>query len=253
MRLRTLLLVFALALPVLLAAGFPLRLALELVDGEAALSARSATGSVWNGRLHAASIGHVALGDARIRLSPLWLVTGSGTVALDTSAATLRLQHGRRRGLAAAAGKLSLPATALLPGAGLELQAEQLQLLFSGDSCHQASGQLGIIASRPDGTTLAVLHGAPTCEGRSAVFRLAAQSGEGPLARMHLTARIDPDGRWDMEARLPVVDDPAAGSVLEAMGFQPGPGGWSRLERGNLYQTTSPPASGSADRSVPPM
>ena len=54
---RLLLLVFALAVPAMLLATLPLGLALDMTGaGHRGLSARSASGSVWNGRLEGASL-----------------------------------------------------------------------------------------------------------------------------------------------------------------------------------------------------
>lgn len=235
MKVRTLLLVFALALPVLLLIGFPLRLALELVDAErTGLSARAATGSVWNGQLHDASLRGMPLGDAATRLAPLSLFTGTAVVKLTTPGLSIALQHGRRRGLDRVDGSLPLSSTPLLPGARLLPQADELRVLFTKDTCHAVGGRLTVAIDRPDGTRLVVLQGAPACEGRAALLPLAALDGSGPLARMQATARIHPDGQWELEARVPVVDDPTLRPALEAAGFQPGPAGWSRVEHGRL-------------------
>lgn|SRR5690606_25754734 len=232
---RRLLLVLALALPAMLLATLPLRLALELPGiAHWGLAARSASGSIWNGRLEGASVRDMALGDASVRLSPLPLLLGTTAARLSAPGVDARLLHGRRRGVDRLEGRLTLPPSSLAAGIPLQLQASSLQVLFSDDACHAASGRVTLVAGKADGPPLAVLEGAASCEGRTAVLPLAAVSGEGPLARLQASVRIHPDGQWDIEAQAPVVDDPALGIALEAAGFQPGPGGWSRAERGRL-------------------
>lgn len=232
---RILLLIFALAVPAMLLAALPLGLALDMAGaGHWGLSARSASGSVWNGRLEGASVRGIGLGDASLRLSPLPLLLGARALWLSTPQADARLLHGRRRGLDRLDGELALPASTLLAGMPLRVQARGFQVLFSGDACHAAEGRITLVADRADGSPLFALEGSPACEGRAAVLPLAALDGDGALARLQATLRMHPDGQWELEAQVPVVDDPALGIALEAAGFQPGPGGWSRVERGRL-------------------
>lgn len=232
---RAPLLLFALAVPVMLLAALPLRLALDMADaGRAGLSARSASGSVWSGRLQGASLRGIELGNASVRLSPLPLLLGTRTVRLSAPHLDARLLQGRHRGIDRLDGRLAMPPSTLLAEVPLRVQAHGLRILFSADACHAAQGRITLVGDRADGSPLFTLEGSPACEGRAAVLPLAALAGEGPLARMQASLRLHPDGQWDIEARVPVVEDPAAGLMLEAAGFQPGPGGWSRTARGQL-------------------
>lgn len=232
---RTLAGLFAALLPVLLLVALPLRIALEW-SGPAgqALTARMAAGSVWNGRLEDAFLAGIPLGDAELKLSPLSLVTGSPAVRLVSPTLTTTLQMGRRQGLAQADGSLLLPADSLMPGAGLILRAERLTALFSADTCLQASGLLNVALVGPDSAPLAVFEGPAVCSGRSAVLSLASAGGEGLLAQGRATLRFHPDGQWEVEVQVPGTQDPRSRQMLEAMGFLPGPGGWSRMARGVL-------------------
>lgn len=232
---RLLLLVFALAVPAMLLATLPLGLALDMTGaGHRGLSARSASGSVWNGRLEGASLRGIELGDASLRLSPLPLLLGARALRLSAPQADARLLHGRRRGVDRLDGQLALPPSSLLAGIPLRVQARGLQVLFSGDACHAAEGRITLVGDHTDGSPLFTLEGSATCDGRTALLPLAALDGDGTLARLQATLRMHPDGQWELEAQVPVVDDPALGMALEAAGFQPGPGGWSRAERGRL-------------------
>lgn len=236
MRRRTLWLAFAAALPLMLAASFPLRLALDLADAEGAgLSARAATGTVWNGRLHDTRVGGVTLGDAGARLAMLPLLAGTVAVDITTPSIMARLTAGRSAGIARATGSLSLPASALMPGTRTLARTDGLELQFRGGDCIRAGGRVAIAIDRVDGGSLGLLEGSPDCEGRTAVLALATVDAGGPLARLQATARIHADGAWELEARVPVAADPAARAALEALGFQPAPGGWSRLDRGRLH------------------
>src|SRR5690606_912002 len=127
---RRLLLVLALALPAMLLATLPLRLALELPGiAHWGLAARSASGSIWNGRLEGASVRDMALGDASVRLSPLPLLLGTTAARLSAPGVDARLLHGRRRGVDRLEGRLTLPPSSLAAGIPLQLQASSLQVL----------------------------------------------------------------------------------------------------------------------------
>lgn len=237
---RRLLLLFALAFMAMLIVVLPLRLALDLAGAEQlGLSARSASGSLWNGRLEEARLHGIELGNASARLSPLSLLVGTRAVRLSAPQLDARLQLGRRRGLDHLHGQLALPPAALLPGLRLGVQADALQVLFLDDACDAAGGRVTVAVDQADGSPLLTLDGTAACEGRAAVLALAASAGDGPLARMQATARIHSDGQWTLDARVPVVDDPASRLALEAAGFHPGPGGWSRVERGSLQSVGS--------------
>lgn len=236
MRPRTLLLLFLLALPALLLATFPLRLGLELAGAERlGLAARVASGSLWRGRLHEARLHGVALGDASVRLGFWPLLAGTRALAVETPALRGRILQGRRQGLDGLDGGLSAEDVPFLPGLQLVARADGLRTLFAGDTCREAGGRLAIAVQRPgDAAPLAELEGAPACAGRTVELPLGARGGQGPLSRLQAHLRLHGDGQWELEARVPVVDDPAGRLLLEAAGFQPGPGGWSRVERGAL-------------------
>ncbi len=232
---RRLLLLFVLLLPAMLAATLPLGLALETAGARKwGLSARHAGGNIWNGRLLDASIRGLALGNAQAGLLPLRLLAGDRAVWISTPGLQAQVVAGRRWGVQDLHGHFSLPTHALASALPVQVQADGLQVLFADDACHAASGRVVLSSDAAAGAPMLVLEGSPACEGRAAVLPLAAVAGEGPLARMQASLRVHADGQWELEARIPVVEHPSARIALEAAGFLPGPGGWSRVERGRM-------------------
>lgn len=215
----------------------PLRLVLGIAGlGDAGLTARSAEGSVWAGRLRGARFGDVALGDLDAHLSPWPLVLGHARIELDTPADTPALAlHGAvgvsRSGVRAddltatiAPGRLFAP----LPVTALALDAVSVR--FEDDACVAAEGRVrATLAGDFSGIALPQsLSGAIRCEGRALLIPLAGQAG---AERVDL--RVEADGRYRATVALQPADA-AALARLAALGFVEGAGGYALSVEGRL-------------------
>lgn len=214
-------------------AGLLLALPLQLVLPRLAPSGLAATavdGSLWRGHLHTARWNGVELGNLRLGLAPLSLLTGSPTIHLGGTQADAALATGRRRGLAGADGVLPLP-----PIAGLRLRAslEDARLLFDGEGCHGAGGRVRIEARLPgDAAPPLVLSGTPACHGRSGRLELLPEQAGGAV-QLSATLSVDADGSYVLQTQAR-SDDPGIRAILLASGFQDVPGGLSRVDDGRI-------------------
>jgi general secretion pathway protein N len=99
MTVRTLALVFAVALALWLAATFPLRFALGFADAsQLGLAAHEVTGTVWSGALHEARFHGIMLGDVSVRLDPRSIFTGNPQFIAENAEGrlTIGLREGAR-------------------------------------------------------------------------------------------------------------------------------------------------------------
>lgn len=213
--------------------GLLLFLPLQLVLPRLAppgLTASAIEGSLLRGRLHEARWNGAELGDLRLGLAPLSLLTGSPTIRLGGTQAEARLATGRRRGLAGADGVLPLP-----PIAGLRLRAslEDARLLFDDEGCQSAGGRVRIEARLPgDAAPPFVLSGTPACQGRSGRLELLPEQHGGAL-QLSATLSVEADGSHVLQTQAR-SDDPAIRAILLASGFQDAPGGLSRVDAGRI-------------------
>ena len=232
---RTLVLVFALALPVAALATFPVGFALRLAGAQQwGLSATEVAGSIWHGRLQDAQLHSHPLGDLRVRLQPWPWLAGVRAVRVDVATVRGRVLHGRRSGIDGVTGAFELRQVPALAGLDLLLHATDLRILFDGDRCIGADGQLrAAILAAGDAAPRAELAGDAACAGRTAVIEMAPVTGHGALEGFSATLRVHGDGAWDAEMRVAGTPDAPAQAWLQAAGFQPGPAGWSRLHHGD--------------------
>lgn len=233
-RRRTILLVaVALIAAILL---LPLRLASAWIGLDAiGVSARSASGTVWNGRLEQARSQGFDLGTLDVGLDPLPLLIGRAQIGFDRTpgggseplTGTIEAGIGRRavsglNGSVIGGGWGDLPIE--------RIAFENMSALFSDGQCRSAEGRVRItLGVRIAGLELRNgLAGAPRCDGRALLLPLVGDSG---MERLML--RIQADGSYD--ARFSVAaTDPALGAALSAAGFAPAPGGFARTMRGQF-------------------
>jgi len=219
--------VFAVMLIVLM----PLGVALTFFGTSGSgLTARAATGDVWTGQLRDATLGPVALGDARVGLKPLPLLVGRAELGANTTAGYGRLVIGpTTQGIADTTAKLSLAAAfAPLPLASLDL--DDASIRFRGDRCEQAQGRIrATFTGDVGGLALASgMSGTARCEGGDLLLPLIGQS-----AMERLTIHLKGSGAW--RAVLSVTsNDPALAAKLSAAGFQPVAGGFALRLSGTL-------------------
>lgn len=205
-----------------LLALLPMRLALDRMGFDrGGLSARAATGSVWNGALEEARIGPVPLGDVRARVNFLPLLLGRARLSLASadpavgfSGAVTVTRHsrsfddvtGRLR-----AGTMFAP----LPVTGVDLDG--VSASFADGRCLDAGGRVTVMLGGP---AVAIglgrgLIGRAQCAGDAVLIALADQTG---TARMNL--RLHSDGRYGVDFLVRTVD-PATRAQLVAAGFRP--------------------------------
>ncbi len=227
---RRLALWFSAALALGLLAFAPLQLLLPRLSLPPALSATRVEGHLWHGRLRQAQWRSTPLGDIRLGLSPLPLLSGRARLWLRGPDASLVLHAGRLRGIARANGVVPLPAP---PGLSLRASLEDADLVFDEDGCRQAGGRVRIELTLPnDVMPPMLLAGAPACEGGQGVIALVAeQAGGAPQVETRL--EIDRDGGYRLQT-FARGDDPAMRMVLLTAGFQQAPGGLSRVDAGHL-------------------
>ena len=214
---------FVALLVVALLALWPMRLAGLAGAG---MTARAVTGSVWNGRLEAAQLKGLALGDIDAGLAPLPLV--GGTLRLGFVGATIRgavLQRRGGGGIADVTGRLSPGQVAGLPVASVDLDG--VSLGFADGACTAAAGR---IALQPGGVIAnqGAFSGAPRCDGPALLLPLVSASGRG-----RLDLRITSDGRYRAALALDGVAE-ADRPALLAAGFQPTPQGLALTAEGTF-------------------
>lgn len=172
------------------AAMLPLRFALAIADpSSAGLTHANASGPVWNGVIRAADWRGLPLGDMRVAMQPLDLVTGQIGVAFQASGP---VSSGVMKGSGATwrferlNGRIALDqiASGLPPEAAVFLTAASLTP--SPQGCTAASGQVtvdGLPSPAP-----ATLEGSLRCDAGDLAVSLAAPQGGGAIdIRISLT------------------------------------------------------------------
>ena len=206
----------------------PLRLVLGWFGmGDHGLTARRVTGTVWAGTMREASVGGIALGDLRARLSPWPLLIGRARVDIDgrpdapgraLRGAISLSRHGTGVDdftASLATGRLFAP----LPVTSLDL--DSVTVHFSGDACETAEGRVrATLGDSVQGVALPPsVAGNARCDGTALLLPLTSQAGTESV-----TLRIDAGGTYQANF-LVRPRDPAAAARLEAAGFQPGAAG----------------------------
>lgn len=221
----------------LVAATFPMRLALGLSGAaEAGLSAREIRGSVWSGELIEARLGALPLGTVDAGLSPLALLAGQvelGFARADERLGALsgRLHGNGRRGVSDLDGVTSVAGgLGLIPVDTVRFEGAKVRFDSAG-KCVEAAGRLSLSVAAPiAGLDLSRgLSGPITCANGRAHAALASQSG---MERLGLS--FDGSGAWRAQLAIRVDDDPAMAAALAALGFKAGPGGFALTTTGKF-------------------
>jgi len=220
----------------------PLGAALAWVGADRwGLSADSAEGTVWSGRLRAARIGGLPLGEVELGLAPLSLL--SGALRLDASArdgaftgraAVVADRNGV--GVEDAHGEAPLNLfRAPLPLSGL-LRFEGVTVRFREGRCVFASGRVQTSGLRGPsgllGETAPALSGEAACRDGALFLPL---EGAGPAGEFALHLSLEGDGRYRAEARM-VAADPALEAGLRLAGFTSDGRAQVRAEAGRLWR-----------------
>lgn len=215
----------------------PMRLVLGWTGaGEQGLVARAVTGSVWGATLSEARFGDLTLGDVRARLSPLPLLIGRATLALDgpggqgapplSGRASLSRHTAGVDGftgrMAAGAAFQPLPVTAL--------DLDDVTVRFEDDACVAASGGVrAMLAGDVAGVALPPsIEGTARCDAGALLLPLASAAGSEAVA-----LRIMGSGRYRADLSIR-PSDPAAAERLAASGFTAGPSGYALSVEGRF-------------------
>jgi general secretion pathway protein N len=201
---------------------FPLSVAMEMAGlSRFGLTAQSASGTIWNGRLEHVQIGDIPLGPLGVRLSPASLLTGKVRLAI------------RGEGLEPLGGSLfsglsgfgvdgltgGAPLIGIPPFPGGTVTLKDVGFAFSGKRCTRAAGQVRIAL---ESTTLPF--------GRSMIGNVRCEAGgqdgdaigialTGASAMEKLQVRVRPDGEYAASLIIRAPDaDSAAG--LRLFGFR---------------------------------
>ncbi len=210
---------------------FPLAVALPMALPESSgLSARRATGTIWSGTLVDARLAGMSLGDTRVGLSPLALLTGQARLsfAAPTLNGTL-VASGRSFGIENARGPVDV-AVRVKPLPVTQLVLDDATVRFAGSRCDAAEGRVSaVVAGDISGIALpGGMTGTLSCEGGALLVPLVGQSG---MERLDL--RVSGDGKWRGELAIR-TGDPATVAKLVAAGFAPGPRGFALRLTGQL-------------------
>ena len=164
--------IFTSAVVIALLLFLPLRLALALAGDT--ISARSVQGSVWHGRMIAASVAGQSLGDLDAGLSLFSVLTGKARVKVDGA-----LLHGAI--VASFAGRggdidtLNLPLGKVFGPINLEmLEVSDAHFRYHGDNCAKADGRVSVQIRSVLGVQR--LSGALRCSGSALAVDLLSQS-----------------------------------------------------------------------------
>ncbi len=216
---------------VFLVAFMPLSLALSMIGTTGQqLSARTATGTIWSGRLSEASVGPIAVGDVSVGLKPLSLLAGQTSIFMQSLVGRGTLTS-LTRGFAIddATAKLSTASVfAAIPLESIDLT--DVSVAFVSGKCEKAQGRVrATFAGDVGGLSLAQgLSGAVRCEGGALVLPLVSQSA---LERLNLY--LQGDGRYRAELFVRSTD-PAMAAKLSLAGFAPTQDGFVMRLAGKL-------------------
>jgi general secretion pathway protein N len=218
---------FVLALVVFM----PLSLALSMfgLTGQG-LAARSASGTIWSGRLVEARIGRLAMGDVAVGLRPLSLLIGRARIDMKSPLGVGSLTS-TSTGFAVddATAKLStVRVFAPIPLDSLDLT--DVSVSFSGGKCAKAEGRVrATFTGDVGGLALAQgLSGVARCDGGALLLPLVSQS-----AMERLSLHIDGSGGYRAQFFVRSTD-PAMAAKLGAAGFGPATGGFVLRLAGKL-------------------
>lgn len=206
-----------------LVALLPLRLAIGLAAPEN-VTARSAEGPVWGGRIGDLRAGPLPLGTLDASLRPLPLLLGRAEFALGRDGpapfTAVASASGSDVALSRVNGTVTLPdGLGGLPVNSLSFG--DLSVAMANGKCSKAQGTLGLLLASP-GPLLPdaiSLSGKARCEGGALVVPM-----QGPGGMERLTLRIAGDGRWQADLILTGLPPEASAPLIQG-GFTARPGG----------------------------
>jgi len=228
---------FGAMLAVALLVFFPMRLALGWAGAaEQGLVARAVTGSIWGATLSEAKFGDLGLGDVAARLSPLPLLVGRATLAIEgpggqgappLSGRAFVSRHAA--GIEAFTGRL-VTGTAFQPLPVTALDLDGVTARFEDEACVTAEGRVrATLAGDVAGVVLPpTIEGVARCDAGALLLPLASAAGTEAVA-----FRIFADGRYRADLAVRPTD-PVVVARLAASGFTLGPAGYALSVEGRF-------------------
>ncbi len=209
----------------------PLSLALSMfgLTGQG-LSARSANGTIWSGKLVEARIGRLVVGDVAVGLRPLALLTGHAQIDLQSPLGRGALTS-MKGGFAVDNATARLSMVRLFAPIPLDaLDLSNVSVRFTANKCEKAEGRIrATFAGDVGGLSLAQgLSGVARCDGGVLLLPLVSQSA---MERLNLYIQGNGDYRAEFLVRS---TDPAMAAKLGSAGFAPAPGGFVLRLAGKL-------------------
>ncbi|BBE34240.1 type II secretion system protein N [Sphingosinicella microcystinivorans] len=213
---RRLVAVFATALILFLLILFPLAFALSLSPLPAqGFHARSVSGSIWSGHAAGAGFGSASLGDLRLSLSPLALLTGEARFRFAPEAegpAPVGALVAARGAFAAEDVTAAIPMPPLVPGVAATLSLQDFSVAFVDKTCRTASG--AVTAEVRVETAGMSLAGTAACAGPRLLLPL---TGRTPAGDASLFVHVAGDASYTYEIKVSGAPNTDAG--LLAAGF----------------------------------
>lgn len=215
----------------------PMRLVLGWTGvSDRGLVARSVTGTVWGATLSEARFGDLSLGDVAARLSPLPLLVGRATLAIEGQGAPGAPPLSGRAfvsrhasGVDGFTGRLAAGA-AFQPLPVVALDLDGVTARFEDDRCIAAEGRVrAMLAGDVAGIALPPsIEGNARCDAGALLLPLASAAGSEAV-----TLRITGTGRYRADLSIRSAD-PATVGRLAASGFVPGPSGYALSVEGRF-------------------
>ena len=186
----------------------PVGLLTGAMAGSSRVGMTSARGTVWAGRMDDVTIAGNPVGDLKVGLSPLSLMTGQMRLSLRRTpladARVVLLKGGRATGVEG----LNLRTPIDLTTAGLPLSGvvgfTEVAGVFRQERCLRAKGRVQLILAGDSPLRGAVLSGEPVC--RSGVWS-ATLVGPAADGKATLAIRIDGKGRYQLEIMVATVNE----------------------------------------------
>ena len=197
----------------------PVSLVTSALGRTGLMSASGARGTVWSGSLDNVVMAGSPVGDLKLGLSPLALLTGQARLGLRQRAGfdgrAVLFPGGAKRGVEGLTWRMPVDLTETgLPVAGVATFKDAAAVFRKGQ-CVRAGGQIELRLAGEGPLGGVVLSGAPVCRRESWVSTLSGAAG---AAKVSLATRIDGTGRFQVETMIVTTDEPTIQSLL-ANGF----------------------------------
>jgi general secretion pathway protein N len=231
-------LLFALGLILAILVFMPLRFAIGMaVPSASAITAKSVYGSIWSGGANDLNAGPLSLGNMRVRLGILPLLTGRAEYLL--SPADAAAGQGFNGTIGTGWGGVQIEhltgaanfgqSAGSLPLSGTEFQ--DFSVRFAGGTCRSASGSIRLLlkpATIPGINSEGGFLGNAKC--REGKLFLPLVSGSA-MERIDLS--VDANGKYTFSLTLNNVE-PQTAAMLSLSGFQPISGGYTQAFNGQF-------------------